>query len=276
MQIIDLDCDINRTYFVWHVYVKGLRPGAHYAYRVDGPQDLHRCGYRYNCNKVLIDPYSRGNTTTLWQRPDATGADDNLATSMRSVVIDLCGYDWEGDQPLNRPRRDSIIYEMHVGGFTRHPSSGVRYPGPFAGVAEKVDYLKQLGVTTVELLPVMSFENREAMRAGPDGQPLRNYWGYSTLGFFSPEDGYCVDPGGGQQLREFRDMVKALHRAGIEVILDMVFNHTDEGNEDGPVYSFKGFANEVYYHLVPSDRQFYMVGSGRCTWMASASTWPAF
>jgi glycogen operon protein len=158
--------------------------------------------------------------------------------------------------------RDSIIYEMHVGGFTRHASSGVRHPGTFAGVAEKVDYLKQLGVTAVELLPVMSFENKEPMRMGPDGQPLYNYWGYSTVGFFSPEDGYCVDPGGGQQLHEFRDMVKALHRAGIEVILDVVFNHTDEGNEDGPVFSFKGFANEVYYHLVPSNRQFYMNYTG--------------
>jgi glycogen operon protein len=108
----------------------------------------------------------------------------------------------------------------------------------------------------------MSFENKEPMRAGPDGQPLYNYWGYSTVGFFSPEDGYCVDPGGGQQLREFRDMVKALHRAGIEVILDVVFNHTDEGNEDGPVFSFKGFANEVYYHLVPADRELYMNYTG--------------
>jgi glycogen operon protein len=262
MQVIDLDPDINRTYVIWHVYVEGLRPGAHYAYRVDGPHELHGSGYRYNRNKVLIDPYSHGDTTALWRRADATGPDDNLATSMRSVVIDAGGYDWEGDKPLNRPMRDSIIYEMHVGGFTRHASSGVRHPGTFAGVAEKVDYLKKLGVTAVEFLPVMSFENKEPMRLGPDGKPLYNYWGYSTVGFFSPEDGYCVDPGGGQQLREFRDMVKALHRAGIEVILDVVFNHTDEGNEDGPLYSFKGFANEVYYHLVPGNRQFYMNYTG--------------
>src|SRR6516225_2121615 len=261
-QVIDLDPALNKTYFIWHLYVHGLRPGAHYAYRVDGPQDLHGCGYRYDPNKVLVDPYSRGDTTTLWHRADATGPGDNLATSMRSAVIDVGGYDWDGDQPLNRPMRDSIIYEMHVGGFTRHASSRVRHPGTFAGVAEKVDYLKKLGVTAVELLPVMSFENKEPMRLGPDGRPLRNYWGYSTVGFFSPEDGYCVDPGGGQQLREFRDMVKALHRAGIEVILDVVFNHTDEGNEDGPVFSFKGLANEVYYHLVPGNRQFYMNYTG--------------
>jgi glycogen operon protein len=262
MQVIDLDPDVNRNYVIWHVYVEGLRPGAHYGYRVDGPRDLPGSGYRYNRNKVLVDPYSRGNTTALWRRADATGPDDNLGTSMRSVVIDDADYDWEGDQPLNRPMRDSIIYEMHVGGFTHHPSSGVRHPGTFAGVAEKVDYLKQLGVTAVELLPVMSFENKEPMRLGPDGKPLHNYWGYSTVGFFSPEDGYCVNPGTGQQQREFRDMVKALHRAGIEVILDVVFNHTDEGNEDGPVFSFKGFANEVYYHLVPANRQFYMNYTG--------------
>jgi glycogen operon protein len=262
MQIIDLDPDVNKTYVIWHVYVQGLRPGAHYAYRVDGPRDLHGSGHRYNPNKVLIDPYSRGDTTALWQRGDATGPGDNLVTSMRSVVVDVGGYDWEGDRPLNRPMRDSIIYEMHVGGFTRHPSAGVHHPGTFAGVAQKVDYLEQLGVTAVELLPVMNFENKEPMREGPDGQPLRNYWGYSTVGFFSPEDGYCIDPGGGQQLREFRDMVKALHRAGIEVILDVVFNHTEEGDENGPVYSFKGFANEVYYHLLPRDRQFYMNYTG--------------
>jgi glycogen operon protein len=261
-QVIDLDRDVNKTYVMWHVYVHGLRPGAHYAYRVDGPQDLHGCGHRYDPSKVLVDPYSRGVTTALWCRGDAAGPGDNLATSMRSVVLDVGGYDWEGDRPLNRPLRDSIIYEMHVGGFTRHPSSGARHPGTFTGVAEKVDYLKQLGVTAVELLPVMSFEDKEAMRPGPDGRPLRNYWGYSTLGFFSPEDGYCVDPGGGQQLREFRDMVKALHRAGIEVILDVVFNHTDEGGADGPAYSFKGFANEVYYHLVPGDRRSYVNYTG--------------
>src|SRR5215831_13525749 len=128
-QVIDLDPALNTTYFIWHIYVKGLRPGTHYAYRVDGPQDVHGAGYRYNKNKVLIDPYSRGNTTALWQRGDATGLGDNLATSMRSVVIDVSAYDWEGDRPLNHPMSDSIIYEMHVGGFTRHPSAGARHPG---------------------------------------------------------------------------------------------------------------------------------------------------
>jgi len=261
-QVIDLDPALNKTYFIWHVYVNGLRPGAHYAYRVDGPQDPHGAGYRYNKNKVLIDPYARGNTTALWKRDDATGPGDNLATSMRSVVIDTGGYDWEGDRPLSRPPQDAIVYELHVGGFTRHRSSGVRHPGTFAGVAEKVPYLKELGVTAVELMPVMSFDDKAVMRRGPGCEPLRNYWGYSTLGFFAPEDGYCVAPQAGRQITEFRDMVKALHRAGIEVILDVVFNHTDEGNQDGPTFSFKGFANEVYYYLVPGDRQYYLDYTG--------------
>jgi isoamylase len=261
VQVITLDPTVNKTYFVWHVYVKGLMPGAHYAYRVDGPTDLGR-GYRYNRNKVLIDPYARGNTIALWERADAVGPGDNLPTSMRSVVIDVQGYDWEGDRPLNRPMHDTIIYEMHVGGFTRHPSSGVRHPGTFAGVIEKIPYLQALGVTAVELLPVMAFDNKGTLRLNPQGQPLTNYWGYSTLGFFAPEDSYCVAPDVGDHICEFRDMVKALHKAGIEVILDVVFNHTDEGDHRGPTINFRGLANEVYYHLVPGERQYYMNYSG--------------
>ena len=133
-QIIKLDPAVNKTFFFWHVYVKGLRPGAHYAYRVDGPTDLHGQGFRYNPNKVLIDPYACGNTTRSGTGPTPAGPNDNLATSMRSVVIDMADYDWEGDRPLNRPMNELIIYEMHVGGFTRHPSSGVKHPGTFAAV----------------------------------------------------------------------------------------------------------------------------------------------
>ena len=132
-QIIKLDPPVNQTFFFWHIYVKGLKPGAHYAYRVDGPQDLHGKGYRFNRNKVLVDPYAFGNTKALWNRDHAVGPDDNLATSMRSVVIDVHDYDWEGDQPLRRPMKDIVIYEMHVAGFTRHPSSGVKHPGTFSG-----------------------------------------------------------------------------------------------------------------------------------------------
>jgi glycogen operon protein len=263
VQVIKLDPHDNRTFFFWHVYVKGLRPGAHYAYRVDGPEDLHGRGYRFNPNKVLVDPYALGNTKKRFNRDDAVGPADNLATSMRSVVIDAHDYDWEGDQPLGRPMKDMIIYEMHVGGFTRHPSSGVKHPGTFSAVIEKIPYLKELGITAVELLPVMQYDSTEVLRMAPDGSgPLHNYWGYSTINFFAPEDSYCLNPEEGDHLRNFRNMVKALHQAGIAVILDVVFNHTNEGNHEGPTFNFKGFDNDIYYHLVERDRQYYMDYSG--------------
>ncbi len=263
VQVVTLDPTVNKTFFFWHVYVRSLRPGAHYAYRVDGPTDLHGQGFRYNRNKVLIDPYSLGNTNTLWNRADACGPGDNLATSLRSVVIDIADYDWQDDHLLNQPMSELIIYEMHVGGFTRHPSSGVAHPGTFSAIVEKIPYLKELGITAVELLPVMEFDNKETLRMKPDGSgPLVNYWGYSTVNFFAPESSYCVAPDKGAHIAEFRDMVKALHRAGIAVILDTVFNHTSEGNHLGPTINFKGLCNEIAYHLVPSDRQYYMDYSG--------------
>ncbi len=259
-QTIRLDPYFNKTFHFWHVFVRGLRAGAHYAYRVDGPDDPS-AGYRFNRNKVLIDPYARGNTNSLWNRAGACGPRDNVTTSMRSVVIDTSGYDWEGDRPLDRPIEDTIIYEMHVRGFTRSPSAGVGHPGTFAGVIEKIPYLRDLGITAVELMPVFDFDETDVLRV-VDGVPLTNYWGYSTVGFFAPQTTYCVDPGSGSHLREFRDMVKALHKTGIEVILDVVFNHTDEGNHLGPAFSFKGIDNRTYYFLVPWDLQYYMDFSG--------------
>ncbi len=263
VQSINLDPRSNKTFHFWHVYVKGLKPGAHYAYRVDGPSDegAIRAGHRFNRNKVLLDPYTLGNTNPLWERGSACGPNDNLMTSMRSVVVDTKGYDWEGDQPLNYPMSETVIYEMHVRGFTRSPSSGAKNPGTFAAVIEKIPYLKELGVTSVELLPVFEFDEKEVQRIH-DGKPLVNYWGYSTLSFFAPQSWYCVSPETGNHINEFRDMVKALHKAGIEVILDVVFNHTNEGNHLGPTINFKGFDNSVYYHLVDQDRQYYMDYSG--------------
>jgi isoamylase len=253
--------ETNKTFHFWHVDVKGLEPGMHYALRVDGPSNVHD-GHRFNRNKVLIDPYARGNTNNLWDRGAACGPDDNLAKSLRSVVIDASDYDWEEDEPLRRPMSETIVYEMHVGGFTKHASAGVRHPGSFAGVVEKIPYLKSLGVTAVELLPVFEFDETEIIRMGPDGRPRTNYWGYSTVSFFAPHRAYCTSPEEGAHLREFRDMVKALHRAGIEVILDVVFNHTTEGNHQGPTINFKGMDNSIYYHLVQSDKQYYMDYSG--------------
>ncbi|MCB9959409.1 MAG: glycogen debranching protein GlgX [Rhodospirillaceae bacterium] len=253
-QVIALSAEANRTFHFWHVFVVGATPGLHYAYRVDGPWQPEN-GHRFDSTKVLIDPYAFANSTALWKRGDACGHGDNVATSMRSVVVDPYAYDWAGDQPLKRPINETIIYEMHVGGFTRSPSSGVAAPGSFRGVIEKIPYLQDLGVTAVELLPVFQFDDSEARIV--DGRRLTNYWGYSTMAYFAPHPGYCERAAMGAHLDEFRDMVKALHAAGIEVILDVVFNHTDEGNHMGPVFTFKGFDNSVYYYLVQNDKQYY-------------------
>jgi isoamylase len=263
IQVITYDINVNKTFHFWHVYVKGLKPGMHYAYRIDGWQDVHGMGDRYNYNKVLIDPYARGNTNDLWDRGSACGPDDNLRTSMRSVVIDTQGYDWDGDKPLNHPMSQTVIYEVHVGGFTKSKTSRVKNPGTYSGIIEKIPYLKNLGITAIELLPVFDFDDKEVLRLSPiDGSPLMNYWGYSTVSFFAPHSGFCVKPADGEHLNEFRDMVKALHKANIEVILDVVFNHTTEGNHDGPTINFKGIDNAVYYHLVQADKQYYMDYSG--------------
>ncbi len=254
-QLIRLDPFVNKTFHFWHVFVRGCGPGVFYAFRVNGPSDPS-AGQRFNPNKVLIGPWAKGISRALWKRADAVGPQDNLATSMRCAVVDLDDYDWEGDQPLKRPIHETIIYEMHVGGFTRSPSAAVGVPGTFAGVIEKIPYLQALGVTAVELQPVCEFDDSD-MSIGPAGTPIRNYWGYSTVAFFTPHSGYCVDRSGASGVREFRDMVKALHRAGIEVILDVVFNHTDEGNELGPTESFRGIDNRTYYVLVPNNLASY-------------------
>ncbi len=262
-QVIVLDPMQHRTYYFWHVYVRGLRPGIHYAYRFDGPYDLTGRGDRFNRNKVILDPYARGITTMLWRRPDACGPDDNVRTSMRCTVIETSGYDWQGDLPLKRPISETIIYEMHVGGFTRSPSSGCRNPGTFAGVIEKIPYLKALGITAVELMPIFAFDEQEDRLLSPvDGQPLKNFWGYNPTCHFAPHPAYGLSSAEGDPVRDFRDMVKALHKAGIEVILDVVFNHTSEGDHLGPTISFKGIDNSIYYDLDPRDRQYYMDYTG--------------
>ncbi|HUK34559.1 MAG TPA: glycogen debranching protein GlgX [Vicinamibacterales bacterium] len=259
MQTVRLDPFLNKSFHFWHVFLRGCGPGTFYALRVDGPNDP-ASGCRFNANKVLMSPYAHGISKRLWNRFDAIGPQDNLATSMRCAVIDASRYDWEGDRPLHRPIHESIVYEAHVGGFTRSPSAGVGRPGTFAGMIEKIPYLQSLGVTAVELLPVFDFDDSVTSISSTGGE-IRNYWGYSTVGFFSPHAGYCVD-GGTAHADEFRDLVKALHKAGIEVILDVVFNHTDEGNENGPTYAFRGIDNTSYYLLDPANQASYLNYSG--------------
>ena len=249
------------TQFYWHAQVDGLPANTPYAFRVAGPgtdADRRRFGHYFNPNKVLVDPYARGNLKNLWVERFASDASDNVATSMRSVVIDVRDYDWEGDQFPNHPASESIIYELHVRGFTRSPSSSVSQPGTFSGLIEKLPYLKSLGVTALELMPIFDFDEATVKRTSPTtGQPLRNFWGYDPISFFAPQASYCVSPDSATHVREFRDFVKAAHRLGLEIILDVVFNHTGEGDQKGPVIAFKGLDNNVFYLLDRSDRSRY-------------------
>jgi isoamylase len=245
-QTISLDPVDNTSYYYWHVFVENLKPGTLYGYKVHGEYNPAE-GHRFDGTKLLVDPYARAVVKGKnYDRQAAVRTGDNAAFAMKGVVVDPNDYDWEGDTPPSHPYSKSIIYELHVKGFTRHPSSGVdpAKRGTYAGFIEKIPYLKALGVTAVELMPVFQFD--EADVHSPD---LTNYWGYNPVGFFAPHTGYCQCQDPRLMVDEFRDMVKALHRAGIEVILDVVFNHTAEGNHEGPVFSFKGFENTFYYIL---------------------------
>jgi isoamylase len=256
-RVLALDPDENRTYDYWHVFVPDLKPGQVYAYRAHGPFDPDR-GHRFDGDKVLLDPYGRAVAVpTGYNRDAAEVPGDNAATAMKSVVADTSTYDWEGDVPLKRSFAQTVIYEMHVGGFTSHPSSGVdsKKRGTYAGLIEKIPYLQDLGITAVELLPVFQFDSQEA----PSG--LTNYWGYNPVSFFAPHGGYCSCCDPLETLDEFRDMVKALHRAGIEVILDVVYNHTAESDHTGPTLCFKGLENSVYY-ILDQDKSRYANYSG--------------
>jgi glycogen operon protein len=260
-QVIRLDPILHRTFYCWHVYVEGLPASVYYNWRFDGPSDTQQSGFRFDPHKALLDPWACAVTQDLWDRQRASQPGDNSACAMRGVVLNDEDYDWEGDQPLNHSLAHSVIYELHVGGFTRHPSANVAHPGTFSGVIEKIPYLKALGITDVELLPVMAFDEQDVPETAA-AQGLKNYWGYSTHSFFSPHPGYCIASDRGTHRREFRDMVKALHRAGIGVILDVVLNHTAEGGDSGPIINFKGIANPGFYHLEPHDRRLYRNYSG--------------
>jgi len=255
---IKLDPKINRTFNFWHIFVKGLQAGQIYAYRVKGDYKPEE-GLRFDGSKVLLDPYAKAIVgQEIYDRQAASIAGDNCAKALRGVVVDPTDYDWEGDQPINRDYTETIIYEIHVRGLTRHPSSGLpeEKKGTYAGVIEKIPYFQELGITAVELLPIHEFDVKDANLG------LKNYWGYNTIGFFAPHRDYSSLTGPFGAVNEFRDMVKALHKAGIEVILDVVFNHTAEGNENGPTLSWRGLANDVYYLLEEDNKALYKNYSG--------------
>jgi len=240
---------VHRTGDVWHVHVANLSPACQYGYRVDrqaGQEDDKR--HRFSRSVLLVDPYARSLVgPSLWAgRPgsESNGGWRGLITSDE--------FDWGDDRPPRHHLADSIIYEMHVRGFTRHPSSQVENPGTYRAVIEKIPYLQQLGVTAVELLPVTEFDEGDNYRKNPmTGERLVNFWGYHPLSFFAVKSGYASNQSPGGELREFKEMVKALHAAGVEVILDVVFNHTGEGDERGRTISLRGFDNSIYYLLDP-------------------------
>ena len=262
----------ENTAFVWHCYVPGVNPGQQYGYRVHGPFEPAR-GLRFNPAKLLIDPYAKAVTGTIdWTKPilpykpggenaDLTIDKHDSASGMPKCVIVNPYFDWDNDRPPKTPLRDSIIYELHVRGFSKlNESLPEKQRGTYAGLASpaSIKHLKSLGVTAVELMPVHHFvDDKQLIDKG-----LRNYWGYNTLNYFSPEARYSASGHTGTQVGEFKGMVKALHREGVEVILDVVYNHTAEGNHLGPMLSFRGIDNTTYYRLMQDDPRYYMDYTG--------------
>ena len=256
--------------YVWHAYLPEVQPGQCYGYRVHGPWDPGQ-GLRCNPNKLLLDPYAKATRGEIdWHQslfgydfddPDSRNDEDSLDRTMLGVVINPY-FDWDGDRMPRTPYAETVIYEAHVKGMTAtHPDVPEELRGTYAGLAQEpvIEHLKKLGVTAIELMPVHQFVHDDVLLQ----RGLRNYWGYNTIGFLAPHDGYAGPSGvAGQQVQEFKAMVKSFHQAGIEVILDVVYNHTAEGNHLGPTLSFKGIDNPSYYRLVDDDRQYYMDYTG--------------
>jgi glycogen operon protein len=268
-RVVDLDSVHNRTGDVWHVWVNGIGTGQLYAYRVDGPYKPSE-GHRFNFNRLLLDPFVTAiSRLPAWNFASARGYDplgperdlalsklDNSRSTPKCVFVNE-PFEWDADRPLRHPWSKTVIYETHVRGFTIHPASKVEHPGTYQGLMEKIPYLKSLGITAVELMPVQEFNEHSVTRSNPQTrQPLKNYWGYGPVAFFAPKASYSSSAGLGQQKLEFKEMVRAFHSAGIEVILDVVFNHTAEGDELGPTLCFRGIDNAIFYTLA-GDKRYY-------------------
>ncbi|MCB0191489.1 MAG: glycogen debranching protein GlgX, partial [Anaerolineae bacterium] len=265
----------HRTGDIWHIHVDGLKHGQLYLYQINGPYEPLE-GHRFNQHKGLLDPYAKALTGFEWDFSQAFGYDihsrdgdlsfstvTDLAGLPKCIAYGPDGFDWQGDRPINRPLSETIVYETHVRSLTSHPSADVEHPGTFRGVIEKIPYLVDLGVTAVELLPIHQFYEHEFERYNPlNNQRLINYWGYNTLSFFAPHYAYSHLPTDrGQQIVAFKEMVRELHKANIEVILDVVFNHTVEGDHTGPMFHFSGIDNTIYY-MLENDKRFYRNFSG--------------
>jgi glycogen operon protein len=257
---IPLDPTTNKTGDVWHVFVHGVGPDVLYGYRVQGPY-APKSGHRFNPKAILLDPYAPAlSGGHRWGIPEEPHGKPGGRLPRRGRLV-LDDFDWDGDVPPRTPMAQTVIYELHVRGFTRHPSAGVVHPGTFLGLIEKIPYLQALGVTAVQLMPILEFDELEYPHAhAPTTEPLRNYWGYSPLSFFAPKASYAA--AAGQQVREFKQLVRAFHRAGLEVILDVVYNHTSEGDDSGPTLSFRGLDNAIYYMLDRDGRCYNFSGCG--------------
>jgi isoamylase len=274
-RVIDLDPAHHRTGDVWHVWIRGITPGQLYAFRIDGPYKPEE-GHRFNVNKLLLDPFATALVGTRnWNFEAAQGYDSTSSLSDLSFsTVDNAGctpkcmlteahFDWEGDLPLRHSATDTVIYETHIRGFTIDPSSRAADPGTYRGLTEKIPYLQDLGVTAIELMPVQEFNESELSRVNPiSKERLRNFWGYNPAAFVAPKETYGTQGRFGQQTLEFREMVKSFHRAGIEVILDIVLNHTSEGSELGPTICFRGTENSIFYMLQDDERRYYKNFSG--------------
>src|SRR5579863_1464660 len=269
-RIIDLDPICHRTGDVWHVWVRGIPAGQLYGYRIEGPYQPEE-GHRFNPHRLLLDPYARAIAgVERWDFPAARGYDSSSRLTDLSIsTVDNAGttpkciftrdvFDWEMDSPPKHSASDTVIYETHVRGFTIHPSSGVSHPGTFTALTEKIPYLQDLGVTAIELMPVLEFNENESNRLNPiTGERHKNYWGYNPVAVFAPKQSYSFEGSHWRQTMEFREMVKAFHRAGIEVILDIVLNHTAENDELGPTISLRGIENSIFYMLQENGRRYY-------------------